>query len=228
MEQGNEQRWSLQLQSQAGLLGVISVILFGYPTPFWVVNDYQIVQKRLSVVEKKAGWDVENLHSPIISGAVSEHIFVNWCPIALLFALKSRCASFLQGLLFTVDHCFTLPVWPAEVCLVDDIARTIFCDMILMPCEKPHVSNWCHFNRWWIMQCMNLQLSHQISTALTTSHRSRVARTIRSSHPATKALVKSGSRTHAGHFWGLLAKTPSFLKLLEIEKEIVREVALGG
>ena len=72
-----------------------------------------------------------------------------------------------------------------------------FCDMNLMPWEKPLVSNWCHSNKWWIMQCMNLQLSHQMTTALTTSHGSRVARTIRSSYPATKALVKSGSRKQA-------------------------------
>ena len=72
-----------------------------------------------------------------------------------------------------------------------------FCDMILMPWEKPHVSNWCHSDKWWIMQCMNLQLSHQMTTALTTSHGSRVARTIRSSYPATKALVKSGSKKQA-------------------------------
>ena len=43
---------------------------------------------------------------------------------------------------------------------------------------------------------MNLQLFYQMTTALdlTTSHGSRVARMIRSSYPATKALVKSGSR----------------------------------
>ena len=62
-----------------------------------------------------------------------------------------------------------------------------FCDMTLTPWETPHVSNWCHANKWWIRQCMNLQLSQQMTTALTTSHGSRVARTIRSSHAATKA-----------------------------------------
>ena len=72
-----------------------------------------------------------------------------------------------------------------------------FRDIILMPWEKPHLSNWCRSNKWWIMQCMNLQLSHQMTTALITSHGSRVARTVQSSYPATKALVKSRSRKQA-------------------------------
>ena len=95
--------------------------------------------------------------------------------------------------------CSSFPVWPAavKVWLLDDIARTFFCDMVLMPWEKSHVSNWCHSNKWWIMQCLNLKLFHQMTTALITSHGSRVARTIRSSYPAWKGLVKSGSRKQA-------------------------------
>ena len=67
------------------------------------------------------------------------------------------------------------------------------CDMFLMCWEKPHVSNWCDSNKWWIMQCMNLQLSNHMTTALTTSHGSRVARTIRSSYPA---MVQTSKTDH--------------------------------
>ena len=58
--------------------------------------------------------------------------------------------------------------------------------------RETHVSNWCHSNKWWIMQCMNLQLP---SDDYSSHHKSweSGSKTIRSSELSTR---------FNGHFCG--------------------------
>ena len=61
---------------------------------------------------------------------------------------------------------------------------------------------------------MNLQLSEQVTAAITTHHGSRVAITIGSSHLATKATVNSEVRVEKiGHSEVYARATLSFLKM---------------
>ena len=65
----------------------------------------------------------ESWHSPIISGAVSEHIIVNWCPIALnYFVVYHSCRDCCS--LFV--YWSTFPVWLSKFWFLDYIAQTIF------------------------------------------------------------------------------------------------------